>query len=80
MLGKMGLPDGYHFLTVGAIQALYKRILIGLTWLDILNRYTGLFGPSHEHLAQEFRAVVRPQDLGQALLSLESLDYTHQAF
>ena len=50
-----------HFLTERAIEPL--DVLIGLPWLDVLDRYATGLGPLGKHLAEKLRAVVRAQHL-----------------
>jgi hypothetical protein len=69
----------FPFLTVGGIETLDVRILVGLARLDVLDCHPSVLRPGGKRPAQELRPVIGPQDLGQAMLPPKLLEHADQA-
>lgn len=66
-------------LAEGPVEAFDVGVLVRLARLDVPDGHAVELGPLHEGLAQELRAVVGAQDLGQAVVALELLEDADKA-
>lgn len=56
-----------YFMTVSAIKAFYKRILLWFARLDKFQFNTFRFTPTHEHRWPKFTPIVQAYGFGQAM-------------
>lgn len=67
-----------HLLAGGPIEAFDEGVLVGLSGLDLSERYARELGPLGKHFPMEFAAFVRFQNLRQSVIALELLEHTYQ--
>ena len=56
-----------YFMTVGAVKALNKDILLWFTRLDKLQLYAFFLAPTHKDRRPKFAAIVQTYGFGQAM-------------
>jgi len=67
-----------QFLAQRPVESFDIGVLIRLARLDVLNCHARRLGPTDEGLAQELRAVVGAQHLGQASFLAQSFKHPYQ--
>ena len=68
-----------HVFAEGSVKPLDGSMLIGFACLDVLSIHTIVLAPLFECFTEKFRAIVRADAFGQAMVALDLHQDAHQA-